>query len=174
MIRAAAFACLAMPALALAQDHALRKSAESVASPYAGMERRAIKSLSKDDIAELRRGGGWGLALLAELNGVPGPAHALALRDELALTKDQAIAVEAVFAAMQADAKAVGERFIAAEAALETAFRAGGLTSGQLCDLLAASAEARAALCLAHLSRHFETLKVLSARQIARYAELRG
>ena len=30
-------------------------------SKYAGQEKRAIKSLSRDDIRELRRGGGWGL-----------------------------------------------------------------------------------------------------------------
>ena len=44
-------------------------------SEYVGEERRQIKSLSDDDISELRQGGGWGLAKAAELNGVPGPAH---------------------------------------------------------------------------------------------------
>ena len=48
--------------------------------PYAGLEARAIKSLSAADVQELRRGGGWGLALPAELNGVPGPAHLLELK----------------------------------------------------------------------------------------------
>lgn len=38
-------------------------------SPYAGFEQRSIRSLSEADIEELRRGGGWGLALAAELNG---------------------------------------------------------------------------------------------------------
>jgi len=52
-----------------AQQHA--------ASPYAGEERRQIASLSKNDLAELRSGHGWGLALPAELNGVPGPTHLL-------------------------------------------------------------------------------------------------
>mgnify|MGYP006921603371 CR=1 FL=1 len=36
-------------------------------SPYAGQQQRSIKSLSSEDIAELRRGGGWGLAKAAEL-----------------------------------------------------------------------------------------------------------
>ena len=36
--------------------------------PYAGMQERPIKSLSDADIRELKRGGGWGLALAAELN----------------------------------------------------------------------------------------------------------
>lgn len=38
---------------------------------------RGIKSLSAADIAELRRGGGWGLAKAAKLNGLPGPVHLL-------------------------------------------------------------------------------------------------
>ena len=49
------------------------------ATPYAGLETRAIKSLSDEDIAELRRGGGWGLALPAVLSGLPGPARRSAL-----------------------------------------------------------------------------------------------
>ena len=58
-------------------------------TPYAGMQNRAIKSLSDNDIHELRRGGGWGLALSAELNGMPGPAHLLELKDQIPLTSDQ-------------------------------------------------------------------------------------
>jgi len=50
-------------------------------TPYAGMQNRAVKSLSDDDIKELRRGGGWGLALAAELNGMPGPSHLSELTD---------------------------------------------------------------------------------------------
>jgi hypothetical protein len=50
------------------------------AMPYAGQDARDIKSLSAEDIAELRRGGGWGFAKSAELNGMPGPAHLLELK----------------------------------------------------------------------------------------------
>jgi hypothetical protein len=63
------------------------------ASPYAGEQTRAIKSLSQDDIAELRRGGGWGLAKAAELNGVPGPAHLLELKDDIPLNEEQVAAI---------------------------------------------------------------------------------
>jgi hypothetical protein len=48
-------------------------------SNYVGQENWTLKSLSPDDIAELRRGGGWGLAKAAELNGVPGPAHIIGI-----------------------------------------------------------------------------------------------
>tara|TARA_B100000459_G_C8427508_1_gene135893 strand:- start:202 stop:432 length:231 start_codon:yes stop_codon:yes gene_type:complete len=50
-------------------------------SKYAGQEQRAIKSLSADDIAELQRGIGWGLATAAELNSVPRPIHLLELKE---------------------------------------------------------------------------------------------
>ena len=48
-------------------------------SPYAGMQQRGIAALSESDLAALMAGEGWGLALPAELNGVPGPTHLLEL-----------------------------------------------------------------------------------------------
>lgn len=42
-------------------------------SPYAGMEGREIKGLSAEDIEDLCAGRGSGIALAAELNGVPRP-----------------------------------------------------------------------------------------------------
>jgi hypothetical protein len=53
------------------------------------MQERAIKSLSDADIKALRRGEGWGLALPAELNGMPGPAHLLELKDQIPLSQYQ-------------------------------------------------------------------------------------
>lgn len=73
-------------------------------SPYAGEEARTVKSLSADDIAELRRGGGWGLAKAAELNGVPGPAHLLELKDEIPLTPEQVTLLEDIVEEMRAAA----------------------------------------------------------------------
>jgi hypothetical protein len=143
-------------------------------SPYAGMERREIKSLSDADIADLRRGAGWGLALSAELNGMPGPAHVLELKDRLGLSPAQIASIEAIFLAMQTEARAAGESFIAAEAAIESAFRQGNLTEDRLRSLVAAAAEARANLRFIHLSRHLQTPALLTADQIARYNELRG
>ena len=46
-------------------------------SPYAGEERREIKSLSPQEIGDYLAGKGMGLAKAAELNGYPGPAHVL-------------------------------------------------------------------------------------------------
>ena len=80
-------------------------------SPYAGEESRAVKSLSPEDIAELRRGGGWGLARTAELNGMPGPVHLLELKDEIALTPEQVEAIVGIYERMRARAIAEGERY---------------------------------------------------------------
>ena len=156
------------PAVAVAQDHSAH------ASPYAGFETRAIKSLSESDLDELRRGGGWGLALAAELNGVPGPAHLLELHDEIGLSADQVAAIRAIFDEMRSEAVAAGARLIEAEEAIEAAFRAGDLDDDRLRALIVAAEAARAELRFIHLSRHLSTPPLLSADQIARYNTLRG
>lgn len=68
---------IALPILIAAFAAQAAETNHSRASKYAGQQKRLIKSLSPGDIAELRRGGGWGLAKAAELNGLPGPAHLL-------------------------------------------------------------------------------------------------
>ena len=142
--------------------------------PYAGFEGRAIKSLSADDIAQLRAGKGWGLALPAELNGKPGPAHLLELQQEIGLSQAQVAAIEALFAEMQEDAIAAGERFMRAEAALSDAFAGDALDDVALRALLDASAKARAELRFVHLRQHLATVEILTEDQIATYNRLRG
>ena len=167
MIRLSLALCaMILPISVAAQTH--------VPSPYAGLESRELKSLSEADLEDLRMGRGWGMAIAAELNGVPGPAHLLELRDELGLEAGQIAAIEDIFDAMQAEAQQTGERFIAAEAAIEAAFRDGGVTPGALRALIDTSASARAELRFIHLSRHLETPPLLTAEQIALYNELRG
>lgn len=164
-------------ATAQTQTHAHdpeRHAAHMDASPYAGMQERRIKSLSESDLDELRRGGGWGLALPAELNGVPGPAHLLELRDETGLSPYQVAAIETLFETMQTDAIAAGARYIAAEDAIETYFADGRSDTATLRDLLADAADARAALRFSHLSSHLAARDLLTRAQIDRYNRLRG
>lgn len=142
--------------------------------PYAGLQARDIKSLSETDLVDLRAGAGWGLALVAELNGVPGPAHLLELQTEIGLTPEQVAAIEVIHAQMKAQAIDAGERLIAAETAIEAGFREGNLSTDRLRELIAESAAARAELRYVHLLRHLETPPLLSAQQIARYNTLRG
>ena len=143
-------------------------------SPYAGEQTRAIASLSEEDLGELRRGGGWGLARAAELNGVPGPAHLLELADEIGLDADQRAAIEAIHAEMRADAITAGARLVAAERALDTAFTDGVPDTDTLSRLVAEAGAARADLRLVHLSAHLRTTPLLMPDQIERYAVLRG
>lgn len=160
---------MAMSASAGAQEHGAHN-----ASKYAGEELRSIKSLSEDDIQELRKGAGWGLAKAAELNGVPGPAHLLELKNELALTPAQVSAIEAIHARMKADAIAEGERLIALEKELEDQFRSGAVTNRSLRDMLGKIEQSRSALRHIHLATHLQTPALLTPEQIVRYKSLRG
>jgi len=163
-----------MIATALLATPALAQERHGSAQPYAGMQERPIKGLSEDDMAQLRAGAGWGLALPAELNGKPGPAHLLENAGELGLSPEQIAAISQIHAQMQDEAIAAGARLIEAERAMSDAFAGDGLTRAELADLIAASEAARAELRLIHLSRHLETVPLLTEAQIARYNVLRG
>jgi hypothetical protein len=144
------------------------------ANPYAGQEDRAIKSLTDDDIRQLRAGQGWGLAKAAELNGVPGPAHLLELKDQIPLDENQVRQIQALFEKMQYDAARLGAALIKHEATLETHFSDGTITDPRLRATLADIAETRRELRYTHLAAHLETPRILSKHQIARYNSLRG
>jgi len=143
-------------------------------TPYAGMQNRAIKSLSENDIKELRRGGGWGLALAAELNGMPGPAHMLELKEQIALNQDQVAKTQALLDDMRKAAIPTGERLIVAESALENAFAKGTVDEASLRRLLSEAESARTELRFIHLSQHFKTVQFLKPEQIKRYNIIRG
>lgn len=143
-------------------------------TPYAGMQNRAIKSLSDNDINELRRGGGWGLALAAELNGMPGPAHLLELKDQIPLAADQVTKTQALLDEMRKASILTGERLIAAEKALEAAFATGKVDEPSLRSLLTEAESARTELRFIHLSQHYKTVQFLKPEQIKRYNILRG
>lgn len=149
-------------------------TAQHADAPYAGLDGREVASLSPDDLAELRRGGGWGLALPAELAGVPGPAHLLELAGEIGLDPAQVAAIEAERDAMRAGAIEAGARLIEAERALDAAFRDGPPDEAALRRLVEGAAAARGALRLVHLSSHLAMAEVVRPDQAARYARLRG
>ncbi|VAW19135.1 hypothetical protein MNBD_ALPHA09-577 [hydrothermal vent metagenome] len=143
-------------------------------SEYAGEEKRSIKGLSSDDIAELRRGGGWGLAKTAELNGVPGPAHLLEMKNQIPLSDDQILAIDEIYKQMKTQAILQGERLIALEGELERLFRSGSVTQDGLRSSLNRIAEARTQLRFTHLATHLKTSDILTRAQIGKYNELRG
>lgn len=144
------------------------------ASPYLGQESRRIKSLSEEDLDELARGGGWGLAKAAELNGMPGPSHVLEMKRELALTAEQLAATQRIFDRMRAGAVTEGRRLIAAELALESGFQDGPIGEERLRSRLRQIEASRVELRFIHLAAHLQTVRILSPTQVKRYYQLRG
>lgn len=163
---------LALPASALAQ-HAHQPGQEH-SSPYAGQESRETKSLSEEDIATLRTGGGWELAKPAELNGIPGPAHLLEMKDEIELTPEQVEVIEAAYQGMRTAAIAEGQRYISGERRLDESFRRGVVTEKSLRTALEDIERSRSALRYIHLSTHLKMPAILTEEQIRRYNTLRG
>lgn len=143
-------------------------------TPYAGFEKREIASLSASDVEELQRGGGWGLALPAELQGKPGPSHLLELKKDLALSTEQVDTFDQMYNEMRGEAITAGEVLIAAERALSDALAQVALSPAKLRELVDIAADARAELRYIHLSRHLGTTAHLTREQIHKYNVLRG
>jgi len=143
-------------------------------SPYAGMQHRAIKALSEQQMADLKAGHGIGLSLPAELNGHPGPAHVLELADALGLSDDQRTKTKALLDSMKAETIPLGERVVSEERTLDRLFADRKATRAAVNAAAARVASAQGDLRAAHLRYHLEMTERLSAEQIARYAELRG
>lgn len=148
--------------------------AEHSSTPYAGQQTRPIKALSPEDIAELLKGEGMGMAKAAELNGYPGPVHVLALARELDLTPDQRERVQVIHDRMGAAAKPLGAELVEHERVLDELFAQGGITPDRLAAETAAIGALEGRLRLVHLAAHLETRALLDSDQIARYQRLRG
>jgi hypothetical protein len=148
-------------------------SAQS-SQPYAGLETRAIKALSPEQIADLKAGRGMGLALAAELNGYPGPRHTLDFADQLGLSQEQRRHVQRLFDQMAAEAAQLGETLIQQEAQLDRLFAERTASFESLNAATAAIGETQGALRQVHLKYHLLTTPLLTPHQVRRYAELRG
>lgn len=142
--------------------------------PYADMVSRSIKALSDQQIADLRAGRGMSLALPAELNGYPGPSHALQLAAPLRLSNEQTLETRRLFGQMQVEAIGMGDRIIAAEVELDRLFKDRKATAATVAAATASVALAYGLLRAAHLQYHLEMIAVLTPVQVAKYNQLRG
>jgi Spy/CpxP family protein refolding chaperone len=142
--------------------------------PYAGMEVRAIKTLSDQQVDDLQAGRGMGLALAAELNGYPGPAHSIELADTLGLSPDQLAKLKQLFGAMKAETIPIGSLLIEQERSLNAEFSGKTITPASLEAETQQIGATRARLRAAHLKYHLSTVAILTPGQIAKYNELRG
>lgn len=165
MLRAPLVAILLLVSnAALAQHH----------QPYAGLERRSVKALSEQQIADLNAGRGMGFALSAELNGYPGPTHVLEHADALSLNAGQRERTKSLIDAMKAEAIPVGHRLIDQETEFERLFSERTITPAALRAKTEEIATTQARLREAHLKYHLAMVELLTPTQIARYRELRG
>ena len=152
----------------------LPNTAGAQASPYAGMESRETKALSDEQRVAYERGDGMGLALAAELNGLPGPKHVLELADSMDLSAEQRARTEALFESMRTAAIELGAAIIAAEERLDQWFRSGS-TDRQVLQVLTTEIGAlQGDLRYTHLTAHLTMRDILTREQMGRYGELRG
>ena len=144
------------------------------ASPYAGEQTRAIKSLSASDVTGLKTGAGMAYAKAAERSGYPGPAHVLELATQLQLDDEQLSATRKLMEAHKARASTLGEQVIEAERALDLAFSSRQVDAQRTEDLTRQIGTLQARLRAEHLQTHLAQTTLLSARQVASYQSLRG
>jgi len=152
----------------------LTSAAAFAQSPYAGMQSRPIKALSEQQVADLQAGRGMGLALAAELNGYPGPAHLLELADKLDLSTDQRSKLQELFASMKQEALPLGAKLLEQEAELDRQFVSHTITPESLKSATAAIAATQGLLRETHLKYHLSTVALVTQSQMQRYSELRG
>lgn len=143
-------------------------------SAYANEAPREVASLSDEDVAALLEGAGMGFARAAELNGVPGPRHALDLAEQLHIDAGQRARLETVFAHMNARARELGAEIVTRERALDSLFASGQASAQEVERQTLDIAVLYARLRATHLVAHLATSEILSRHQIERYAKLRG
>ena len=165
---------LLLAALLLAQPARAQHHHHAAATPYAGLQQRPVKAVSAEQQADLLAGRGMGLALAAELNGYPGPAHVLELAGPLALSPAQQATAQALQASMAAEARSLGAEILRAETALDRLFAEGQAEVATLAALTAEIGTLQGRLRAAHLAAHIGMHAALSPEQRASYARLRG
>ena len=146
----------------------------SHAGAYAGQQSRAIKALSEQDVDDLLAGRGAGFAKAAELNGYPGPAHVLELKEPLGLSEAQIAATEALMARHRAAARRLGAEVVESERSLDHAFESHSADEVSVRSLTATVARYQGELRAEHLKTHLAQAALLTPDQVQRYAELRG
>jgi hypothetical protein len=174
---AVAAVAFAMPSFSHGnQQHAHQPPAPSATAqqPYAGQQERGIKALSAQDQQDWLDGKGMGLAKAAELNGYPGPMHVLEHASALSLSSQQQDASGKLMAAHKAAVRSLGHRLVAAEQALDEAFRRGTARDEDVNRLTQQIGVLQARIRAEHLRTHIAQTTLLRPEQIARYQQLRG
>lgn len=113
----------------------------------------------------IERGQGFGMALVADRNGFPGPRHVLDMKDDLQLSAEQVREVERLFEKMHARAVSLGNELLMKEAELDRLFGDEVPEEAAVRRHLAEMGALRAELRWVHLSAHLEARGLLSPAQ---------
>jgi Spy/CpxP family protein refolding chaperone len=144
------------------------------ASPYAGQQERAIKSLSAQDTQDWLDGKGMSLAKAAELNGYPGPMHTLELAAPLQLSDAQRDASKQLMMTHKDEVRRLGADLVQVERALDQAFVKRSIDQTSLKAMTQRIGELQAAIRESHLRTHLLQTAILTSKQVAQYNTLRG
>ncbi len=159
---------LALPLAAQHEQH-MKSPAAVSQTPQTMAQHHAFLEAEHQAI---ERGEGFGMALAADKNGYPGPKHVLDMKKELKLTPAQEGAMEKLMAEMKTKALAKGKDVLLAEKRLEELF-AQGKSEDELREETYRVASLRAELRWVHLATHLAARKILTAKQIAAYQQMR-
>jgi len=159
---------LALPVAAQHEPN-MKHPAAASPTPQAMAQHHAFL---EEERGAIERGEGFGMALAADKNGYPGPKHVLEMKKELKLTPAQEAAMHKLFADMQTKALAKGKDVLLAEKRLEELF-AQGKSEDELREETYRVASLRAELRWVHLATHLAAKKILTAKQIAAYQQMR-
>lgn len=143
-------------------------------SPYSGQEKQAVKALSDSDIASYLNGEGMGLAKAAELNGYPGPMHALENEGALEMSSEQKAEAQKSFQKMKHEAVRLGKQLVDHEKELDSLFSQNKIDSAVLREKTESIGKIQGNLRDVHLQAHLEMMKILSPEQVDKYNRLRG
>lgn len=155
-------------------NHGGTSSAISPQTPYAGQQFRKIKALSDNEVDDILKGKGMGLAKTAELNGYPGPMHTLEFSKELKLSHDQQLQTQKLLDEHKQDVRALGKKLIELEQQLDIAFANKSINTSLLETMMHQIGLVQAEIRMAHLKTHLQQTKILTPEQIELYASLRG
>jgi hypothetical protein len=152
----------------------LNAFSQSPQMPYAGEEKRAIRTLADEERQALLGGQGWGLAKAAELNHYPGPRHVLDLAAQLQLSASQRAETQQIYDRMHQEAVRLGTLLVDQELELDQLFATQAVNLDTFRSLTRQIAQLQGDLRLVHLQAHVEMKQLLSREQIDRYDTLRG
>ena len=143
-------------------------------SPYAGQEKRQIKTLSEREVNGYLNGHGMGFAKVVELNHFPGPKHVLELSDELNLSAYQHKRAESIFDEMHTQAVKLGATIVNQERSLDSLCADQLVTDSSLYHATVKIAALQGELRYTHMRAHLQMVKIMSEGQIRTYDQLRG